>query len=641
MINWFPLLDDSHLIQALGWTVVHSLWQGSIIAWVLYLWLSNSKATNNIRYVGSLYAMLSMVLASAITFLYYFGPDTGQDTATLTQSINISLSETLDQAASPGGSISLELLPYVTNIWIIGCLLFSLKIIVAGVYTSFLKRQSYTIEDPVLNEILHRLLSKINVQRPVSIASSLLVKSPVMIGHFKPVILLPIALLNQLTLEEVESILAHEIAHIQRNDYLVNILQLVTEVIYYYHPAIYYISEQVRAEREHCCDEVAIAHSQSSTDYAKLLVKLQELQIKAMPSLAMNITQPNQVFMNRIKRLLKLPATTKQHKSKPIFIILIALMLIGFQEHAHSISNLVSDRLVSPISSLTSTHNQPLTSMSHSMISVDTTPIIKKIVTTKTITVINGDSTISETIHETEGAESLDENVIIYMNDEKEGGKKKVRIEIDGNKHRWFDIGNNTMGMDTLIFPEMDLEHEISIMIDSLEDGLSNLEIMLGEGGHMQLRLDTLINSHHIDVEKLLGTWTHLFPPNGDSQIFKFDTDEEDIEILLEDLEDFKGEFPEDLFKDRGNFWMGSGSMKPSDKLANELNQDGLLELNEDNKVELSGKDLKINGDKQPKNIHSKYKRLWEESTGLTMEKKDKISLNIIGKEVKRQVHRF
>ena len=121
-------------------------------------------------------------------------------------------------------------------------------------------------------------------------------------GYLKPVILFPLGLVNQLSTSEVEAILAHEMAHIKRHDYIFNLLQMLVESIFYYHPGIWYISSRINAERENCCDDMAIAFTASNVSYAKTLVKLQDLKRLGNYSPALSFSGNKQIFTQRIMK---------------------------------------------------------------------------------------------------------------------------------------------------------------------------------------------------------------------------------------------------------------------------------------------------------------------------------------------------
>ena len=122
--------------------------------------------------------------------------------------------------------------------------------------------------------MLHALSARLGVKQVVRLLESSLVEVPTVIGWLKPVILLPIATVNSLTVSQLEAILAHELAHIRRADYVVNVLQSVIETLLFYHPAVWWISSVVRQEREHCCDDLAASISGDKAGYVTALVRI-------------------------------------------------------------------------------------------------------------------------------------------------------------------------------------------------------------------------------------------------------------------------------------------------------------------------------------------------------------------------------
>src|SRR4030095_13888079 len=111
--------------------------------------------------------------------------------------------------------------------------------------------------------------------RSVHVVESIAVEVPTVIGWMRPVILLPVAAVAALTPAQVEAILAHELAHIRRHDYAVNLLQTTAETLLFYHPAVWWISKRIRAEREHCCDDVAVRVCGDAVSYAHALAELE------------------------------------------------------------------------------------------------------------------------------------------------------------------------------------------------------------------------------------------------------------------------------------------------------------------------------------------------------------------------------
>ena len=113
--------------------------------------------------------------------------------------------------------------------------------------------------DDKWRQSLRRLCGQLRIRRPVRLLESALVDVPMVIGWLRPVILLPASALSGLTPQQLEAIIAHELAHIRRHDYLINLLQSLIETLLFYHPAVWWVSRQIRREREHCCDDLAVA----------------------------------------------------------------------------------------------------------------------------------------------------------------------------------------------------------------------------------------------------------------------------------------------------------------------------------------------------------------------------------------------
>lgn len=319
---------------------------------------------------------------------------------------------------------------------------------------------------------MQRLAAQMGIRKPIHLLSSTLARTPSMVGHFRPAIILPIAIINQLDTKDVEAILAHELAHIWRHDFVVNLLQSIVDLLYYYHPAIYYISEQARIEREHCCDDMAIQHTGHATDYAKTLVKLQEIKHHTYtPSLAMHMQRSKNAFMNRIFRILSQPINTPRPSSKLAVLALLFALTIGLHEHAISSSN-------THVENIASLDPQQLTSPNFSPVSlpmdVDTTPVEKTIIKKKVISIVNGDTIVTETITENDGA---DRQIIV-------NGNVFPFADSDIQMFRLDSLGN-TMKMITK-------DVNINVMMDSLNSGMAKIKMFLNNDGKT-MNWDSLI----------------------------------------------------------------------------------------------------------------------------------------------------
>ncbi|MDX5482246.1 MAG: M48 family metalloprotease, partial [Hymenobacteraceae bacterium] len=154
---------------------------------------------------------------------------------------------------------------------------------------------------------LHSLSQTIGIPQAVRLVESRVVRVPMTIGFAKPVILLPIGAVAGLPQAQVEAILAHELAHILRRDYLVNLLQSVVEILFFYHPAVWWMSGVLRAEREHCCDDIAVSICGDSLTYARALTELEAMRLPQAPAMAMALSGNRGSLVSRIKRLVGQP----------------------------------------------------------------------------------------------------------------------------------------------------------------------------------------------------------------------------------------------------------------------------------------------------------------------------------------------
>lgn len=327
---------SENFIHALGWTVIHSLWQAIFIALGMALvLLALRKKTAWARYWVANIALILVLFTSAYTFFdLYQIADSHSDS-----NLSLIINEQTAAVLFGGGDASYfqqflqqfqqyfnEHLPLIVMVWVIGAAFFVLRLFGGLAYVQYLK---YNFNSPLSGyweEQLEGLKNKININRGVELVESALVKVPMVIGYFKPIILLPIGIVNQLEQEQIEAILAHELAHIYRHDFLLNILQSVVEVLFYFNPAVWWISANIRTERENCCDDIAVRLCGSSLAYAKALVSIQEMNMAA-PSFAMTFAGKRQKhqLLNRVKRILNQP----QNKSNIMEKFIATCLLLG------------------------------------------------------------------------------------------------------------------------------------------------------------------------------------------------------------------------------------------------------------------------------------------------------------------------
>ncbi len=326
LVSFFP----PEMIHALGWAVVHSLWQGFAVALLLAaVWPLLQRRDARLRYLLANLS-LSLVLVSAVgTFLILFyggASEAVQDAGALVSPVVVEV-----ESEGLGGWLAVWLerqLPAVVLVWLLGSGFFLLRLLGGYAYIQFLRHRHVWEPSPELQRLFQGLKKRLGLRRPVRLLESALVRVPMVIGHLRPVILLPVGLMSGLSPKQVEAVLAHELGHILRNDYLWNLIQSLAETLLYFNPAVWWISGLIRSERENCCDDIAVRVCGDSMVYAKALVNLQEIH-RSAPSLAMALSlRPRQHLLARVERLLK-QAPVKPQPAEKALITLLALAFIG------------------------------------------------------------------------------------------------------------------------------------------------------------------------------------------------------------------------------------------------------------------------------------------------------------------------
>lgn len=316
-MNVFNHIISEELVHALGWTVLHSLWQAMAVAVLLaFLNLLLQRQPPRLRYLIGNIGLLFVLLMSVVTFLDLYRP--------ATETVQMGIEAVSIQGAASQAEVTAmaptmlerylqqftfyfnQHLPLIVLMWLLGASVFALRLLGGLAYLQHLKFNGAAPVSEYWQRRAGRLAGRLGVRRPVQLLESTLAATPMVIGHLKPVILMPVGALNALTPQQVEAILAHELAHIARHDYLLNMLQSMVEVLFYFNPAVWWISSYIRTERENCCDDIAVSVCGDPLGYARALVSLQEL-CQPAPQLALTLGRKRQYLLNRVRRLLNQP----------------------------------------------------------------------------------------------------------------------------------------------------------------------------------------------------------------------------------------------------------------------------------------------------------------------------------------------
>lgn len=356
-------------MQALGWALIHFLWQGALVA-ILFAGLRSflREHAASVRYAVACGALLLLLLLPLLTVSLIGFSSTATTTAPHVQrsavqlaappSKLLDLSDTQDSAAiekndnealppasAPSGHRALNgfsaLLPWLVCAWLLGALLLSLKFIGGWTIARRLGRRQTSVAARRWQQSLARLSRQLRLSRPVRLCESALVEVPTVVGWLRPVILVPASLLTGLSAEQVEALLAHELAHIRRHDYFFNLLQTMIETLLFYHPAVWWISRQVRVEREHCCDDLAVEACGDVLVYARALTELEQLRGHVSGQLALAATGGS--LLGRIRRLVETPRASTAHRASTwlagvMVLVAVCGIVIGTQGTTLSIS---------------------------------------------------------------------------------------------------------------------------------------------------------------------------------------------------------------------------------------------------------------------------------------------------------------
>ncbi len=339
-----------HIADAIGGTIMHSLWQLAAVALLLILVLALvPQRAAKLRYWLAIAGMGLMLALPIATFGYLYEPPAPQlfgahnvfsepahSPATLAwvrpSSIPAPATGIIEQANAFFQDNSYLLL----GVWLLGVVVLSLRFAGSCWQVNRLRKVGTQEVPQALVERFVDLLDKVGVRRSVGLRYSALVDTPMVIGALKPMVLLPMGLLTGLSMEQVECILIHELGHVRRWDYLLNIVQSMAEIVLFYHPATWWVSRLIRQERENCCDELVVNLKSNKLQYAKALLNL-ELMRQQSPALAMS-SQGGDLH-SRIRRITggEMPPKRKFHARGLLFGLLTMLCIVLLATQSHTV----------------------------------------------------------------------------------------------------------------------------------------------------------------------------------------------------------------------------------------------------------------------------------------------------------------
>lgn len=328
MSNFF--IQFQPLINAIGWTILHSIWQALLLFCGLKL-LLKAIPTNraSLKYNISLFFLATQTIWVGITFYdQWHSVDkasivsniTVETTTGTAQALDIVTPTTLFNQILNGIDANMSI---IVQLYIVGIILLLGRMLYSFYSINKVRNAGINSLTSIYNELLTKCKTQLGINKNVLLSITEKVDTPIIIGMLKPIILLPLASINNLTTEQLETIILHELAHIKRHDYLVNIIQVVIETIFFYNPFVWLMSRDIRHEREYCCDDIVTHYSKAKLDYAYALATLNT--IKQQSSLSMAATGHKHTLLNRIKRIVEM----NKNPINRTQLTIVTLMLVG------------------------------------------------------------------------------------------------------------------------------------------------------------------------------------------------------------------------------------------------------------------------------------------------------------------------
>ncbi len=324
----------STFMERLGWVLVHSLWQFALLSAVAFVLQRVMRRTSaSARYVVLL-TMLGIIVTAPFATWEVLPVEAPQPVIAVVfppaQPNSVAVPEVvpllapvfpapvapvvvttpvatapLPELPQPTWSKRIQeaVTPWLSTIvwgWSLGVLAFALRPLLSWFTVHRLRTTGVSPVPETVQAALAATAQRLGITQAVLVLQSVVVQVPIVAGYFKPVILLPVSIVTGLPASQLEAILAHELAHIRRHDYLVNLIQTLVETVCFYHPAVWWLSHQIRCERENCCDDIAVSVIGNRVDYSRALLALEELRATQTP-LALGASGGS--LLSRVRRL--------------------------------------------------------------------------------------------------------------------------------------------------------------------------------------------------------------------------------------------------------------------------------------------------------------------------------------------------
>jgi beta-lactamase regulating signal transducer with metallopeptidase domain len=330
----------SHPLDAIAWTLIHFCWQAAAIAGIYRLsTVLLARSTSQTRYLIAVVAMLMMVGAAVGTFASQMRSATPspalRNAASTIEDASLALPRTIapgliSQHQGVAGSTQANLLRWIDGFWVLGVVVLSVRSL--GGWWMIQRLRATAIEDAPeqVRESFRRIFAAMGLRRPVLLRVSSAVAGPITVGALRALVLLPLSAITLLGPDELEMVLAHELAHVRRADFLCNLLQTLVETLFFFHPAVWWMGNRIRHERELCCDDLALKVCPNPVTYATALFRLEEQRARHWRlAMALDGHQTPQTLRLRIARILGEPVARSGRRPVQPFSLVVACVALA------------------------------------------------------------------------------------------------------------------------------------------------------------------------------------------------------------------------------------------------------------------------------------------------------------------------
>lgn len=655
---------SSNFAFAMGWTIIHSIWQGLLIALLIKFSFKSFKFNSPTHKHNIAFGSLILIFGLSITNFFHYWLEANQTTTIVLSNVvpTFAVQESSNTIIQSENSIDWLSTygPYLTAIWMLGFLWMGVRSILNLLSLSAYRKNSLPLQNRNWNRELNKLLSKINIDKAVQLRHSANVLGVCTFGFLKPVVLIPTAIITSIPPDEIKHILAHELTHIKRNDFLINLIQIAIETIMYYNPGVFILSKIIRRERELACDQASLVLTKNNIAYAKTLLKLSQITNQEK-TLTLAFADDQNDFEERIKAILtwkeKIYSSKNKWLMKALTLSLMTIVVFAFQSPNLELNAAVSSETPEAMPSIESFLDESKGDIKFKVDNyISTLEKIKpeelKNSTHKNTHIIELD-TASKNNHklniiiDSESKIDFDKNSNVFQHSNyndtfpellEEGEWEEIAEYTKRALEEAFEglEGSNIFVFDNdSIIPKNLFEHaETEEALSSLFERLSEMEF---EKDHF-LRLKELEEEDLQDLQSKLEASINIFSDSLAKINNFFNKSDVDVffpELLAEIEHDYFDHLKEnELFEKEKNNWIDfEDTFFPKrgidEVFESKLADLGLINKGESFKIELSQEKLKVNGKKQPDSLRNEFLQLYKKTKGKALSKNGKFKYEI------------